>query len=81
MSGYFWYFPSCITYFSKSIKDVLSETEEVRKYLAEDGMPDEKKIFSEMLADLVREQFGAQLCKMSGIDFEKYVIHDGKYQK
>ena len=24
-------------------------------------MPDEKKIFSEMLADLVREQFGAQL--------------------
>ena len=48
-------------YVQKSIKDVLSETEEVRKYLAEDGMPDEKKIFSEMLADLVREQFGAQL--------------------
>ena len=21
----------------------------------------------------------AQLCKMSGIDFEKYVIHDGKF--
>ena len=48
-------------YVQKSIKDVLSETEEVRKYLAENGMPDEKKIFSEMLADLVREQFGAQL--------------------
>ena len=23
----------------------------------------------------------AQLCKMSGIDFEKYVIHDGKFMQ
>ena len=48
-------------YVQKSIKDILSETEEVRKYVAENGLPDEKTIYTSILADLATAQFGAKL--------------------
>ncbi|MDI1495534.1 MAG: leucine--tRNA ligase [Cenarchaeum symbiont of Oopsacas minuta] len=48
-------------YVQRSIKDILSETEEVRRYVAEKGVLDEKKILSDTLPDLIKMQFGAHL--------------------